>query len=174
MKKQDLKAGMMVKLRNRYNCCLIPSKKALETIFISDKGYQWFSSLDEWYDEKLNHASNDAYDIMEIYDLAGGEYSPADVEGRTLLWKREPEIKLKDREIEVLKALKVLGFKFIVRESKGLLVALNKTPKKINDCFCWIIHFDSNVMRLDQSLFSFIHWEDEEPTSIDELLEQMK
>ena len=84
-------------------------------------------------------------------------------------WMKEVEVKyeLSEKEIEVLKALKVLDFEWIARDWDNTLFAYVSKPFKKG------AYFDGNGGNntgLEDDLFTFISWEDGEPTNIEELL----
>lgn len=81
MNKSDLKAGYLVKLRNRRQ--LIIAEDKLNLITAVDKSSVGFSLKD--YNDDLHHKSNCNYDIVEVCDEANSY-------GRRILWKR-PEPK---------------------------------------------------------------------------------
>jgi len=83
-------------------------------------------------------------------------------------WMKEVEVKVKltTQEIEVLKALKVLGFEWIARDEDKLIYAHSTKPKKGTKQYVPTFHY----FLLEKSLFDFISWEDEEPTNVEELL----
>lgn len=83
-------------------------------------------------------------------------------------WLKEVEVdvQLTAHEIEVLKALKVLGFNWIARDGNNYLFAYEEKPTRSIEFF----YEDGINMMLDKDLFTFITWQDEEPTSIEELL----
>lgn len=85
-------------------------------------------------------------------------------------WMKEVEVDLQltAQEIEVLKALKVLGLNWLVRDEDGDLYTHRIKPCK--KCIYWSSDSDEFV-KIDSSLFTFITWQDEEQTSIDELLD---
>jgi hypothetical protein len=167
MKKEDLKAGMGVELRNGQLCVLVPSKDKLCLLYHGAKRVGWASSLPD-YNNSLAHTDFLEYDIMKVYDLS--DVSPFFFEKRELLWEREPEIKLTNEEIEILKALKVLGMKLIGRDKDGSLNAFDA-------CY---LGFDEELwlrknivdIPLQSRLFSFITYK--KPYSINQLLKGVK
>ena len=163
MKKEDLKAGMGVELRNGFLCVLVPNKDKLCLMYHNEKRMGWASSIPD-YNNSL--ANNDflEHDIMKVFDLS--DYSPFYFENRTLLWEREPKIKLTDEEIEILKALKVLDMKFIARNRGGQLNAFNARYTGCEDGVWLIPH--NNSIRVKSNVFNFI--DDEKVQSINELL----
>lgn len=88
-------------------------------------------------------------------------------------WMKEVEVKveLTAHEVEVLKALKVLGLNWIARDEDGDLYAHRVKPvKEDNDWYS----DDVDLVKLDSDLFAFIIKQDEEPTSIDGLYPQLQ
>lgn len=89
---------------------------------------------------------------------------------------KEP-IRLNRLEYEILKWLEKEGYKFIFRNPNNNLLAHNNAPKKVingwaneNSFNCWVSENQYKTLLSFNELFKFIKWEDEEPTSIDELL----
>lgn len=81
---------------------------------------------------------------------------------------KEP-IKLTRFEYEILGHLfKNKQYKFIVRERNGYLYAYINKPRKYDKA--WQSLTCMRSMSLFDDLFQFIQWEDEEPTSIEEVL----
>lgn len=85
-------------------------------------------------------------------------------------------MKLTDREIEVLKALKTLGYEWLARDKSNTLYVntlytyLNKPTKNIFHEI-WDDELDGYYFSIKENgLFNFIKWEDDEPTKIDDLL----
>ena len=83
-------------------------------------------------------------------------------------WMKEVEVKveLTAQEIEILKALKVLGFNWIARDKNNELCAYNLKPTKNSFEYDTFDH----LYYLKKYLFTFITWQDEEATEIEELL----
>ena len=84
------------------------------------------------------------------------------------IWMKEVEVKaeLTAQEIEVLKALKFLGFEWIARDSDDELYAHISKPNKNSFSYGKLDH----SCYLNKDLFKFVTWEDEEATEIEELL----
>ena len=84
------------------------------------------------------------------------------------IWMKEVEVKvsLTEHEIEILKALKVLGLNWIARDGNNTLYAYASKPVKRGFLFSAM----GNRSLLDKDLFKFITWQDEEATEIEELL----
>jgi hypothetical protein len=82
---------------------------------------------------------------------------------------KEP-IKLTRLEHEILKWLIGKDYKYIVRDSGGWLYADYKQPHK-NNRIWGSVNGNQFSMCGFSALFQFIKWEDEEPTSIQDVLE---
>lgn len=82
---------------------------------------------------------------------------------------REP-VKISKLEYGILEYLfKNKQYKFIVRERNGYLYAYINKPRKYDKA--WQALTCMRSMSLFDDLFQFIQWEDEEPTSIEEVLD---
>lgn len=75
-------------------------------------------------------------------------------------------------DIVALKELHEEGFTFLARDENGRLYAYTDedTIEKGNDM--WLC--DEDYERIDGNSFKFIKWEDEKPTSIEELMKEVK
>lgn len=77
-------------------------------------------------------------------------------------------------DIEALKDLHEEEFTFIARDESGKLYAF--ADEDINDIqkeeYIWIC--DDFCKSISKKLFKFIKWEDEKPTSIEELMKEVK
>lgn len=78
---------------------------------------------------------------------------------------KEP-VKLTRLEYEYLKIAKKEGFKFIARDANNALYIYD------NDCTRYDTYWNTlgNHIRIFDTMFSFVKWEDEEPWNIDEIL----
>lgn len=92
-------------------------------------------------------------------------------------WLIKEPIKLNRLEYEILKWLEKGGYKFIFRNPNDNLMAHNNAPKKTfngwaheNSSNGWVSENQYKTLLSFNELFKFIKWEDEKPTSIDELL----
>src|SRR5699024_6668245 len=74
--------------------------------------------------------------------------------------------KINQEEYEVLKDLDN-KWKWIARNYNGALITFTSKPTKNPN-----LYWDSFGERMDDRLFQFIQWEDEEPYSIAELIEE--
>lgn len=85
-----------------------------------------------------------------------------------LLSEYKDPIKLSRLEYELLKFWNVEGYKYITRDRGKRLYAYKEKPtKKYDCCGCMCGHRMINDF---VALFQFVKWEDEEPTSIKEVL----
>lgn len=86
-----------------------------------------------------------------------------------LLSEYKEPIKLSRLEYEILKWAKKEGYKYIVRtSSNGVFVHANK-PNKLN--YCWASEdVNDEYLGMFNKFFQFVKWEDEEPTLIEEVL----
>src|SRR5699024_11283504 len=75
--------------------------------------------------------------------------------------------KINQEEYEVLKGLDDNKWKWIARNYNGALITYTDKPMK-NPSLYW----DDFGERMDDRLFQFIQWEDEEPKKIAELIEE--
>lgn len=83
-----------------------------------------------------------------------------------------------DREIEIIKALKTLGYEWLARDydDDDALYVFTVKPERKNGYKMW---FDSGEEHYffpikEKELFNFIEWEDDEPTNIDDLLKGVR
>ena len=75
--------------------------------------------------------------------------------------------KINQEEYEVLKNLDDNKWKWIARNYNGALITYTDKPMKNPN-----LYWDSFGERIDDRLFQFIQWEDEEPYNIQELIEE--
>lgn len=168
MKKSYLKSKMVVKTRNGGLWLVV------DDAFIRVHEFTTFTE----YNEELRCEKNKNYDIVKVYRYINENYNNSNVsdittmlneENLKLLWERK-KIKLTEREIEVLKALKTLGYGWISRDDNGCLYA--NVYKPIKGEGTWNLGGDYMYPFKDsQTLFQFIAWEDKEPTNTNDLLE---
>jgi len=134
---------------------------------IGDDGHLSLSN----YNDDLKHDEYSDLDIIKVYRykrVRSFSYLLKD-NNLELIWERK-EYELTSHEIEILKALQTLGYKWLARDKDDELNAHKNKPDKHNEVF-W-----SNKLylttRIDKDLFSFIKWNDKEPTNIDNLLKE--
>lgn len=169
MKKSDLKNGAIVQIRNGNTYMKVDN-----TLFnINDVGV--YLELDRYNDNLFyNSKRGKCLDIMKVdNDVLFSDFTIAkalvcykadDIEWT---WKREEKHKLTNDEIDLLKGLKVLGFKWIVRENTDpdLWVFREKPEKKMG---CWYV--DDSGEYFKTNLFPFVRWDNKEPYNIENLL----
>lgn len=160
MKKNELKSGMIVKYRDG-------SKR----LVVGDNliGDDYYTSLPNFNDD-LKHTLLRELDIIKVYNnhSASNFSGLLEDDNLDLIWERK-DIKLTDREIEILKALKLLGFNFLARDDSPYLHAYTDKPDKYS--YYWESDYGDDVyIDNNNNIFDFIKWEDKEPTNIDELL----
>ncbi len=76
-------------------------------------------------------------------------------------------MKLTKREFYLLMYLKESDFRYIARDYRGFLYAYTTKPKK--DFLSW---YAGETEGIDDVLFSFVTWEDEEPQEIKKILRE--
>ena len=162
MKKEDLKYGNVVELQNGDKLIYIENNHKvceLEKNLIDLKnGEEWVST--DQYDENFNniYINIDNFNIVKVYE---------DYTCKKVLWDRKKFFILTGDVVRKLEALKKLDFNYIVRDANdSLWVYVNEPNKKDVGWFSF-----GNVYKLDDNLFRFIKWEDEEPYLISDLLE---
>ena len=114
MKKQDLKNMMIVEIRAGVRYLKV------DELFLSLNGFMDLESYDDYLRETTYKMPG--YDIVKIYTIDTfygiGLSKMVDTEKlhdrMRLLWERK-EIKLSDREIEVLKAFRTIGYATVER-----------------------------------------------------------
>ena len=84
---------------------------------------------------------------------------------------REP-VKLTKLEYELLKFLNDKGFKYIARDSGGMVFIYHEKPSKKDEV--WRSIYGHRILDDFEDLFQLVKWEDEEPTSIEYVLKNCK
>ena len=117
--------------------------------------------LNRCYESNCNHCA-----------LYSPNYKCAITRIKWLLSEYKEPIKITKLEFEILKWLDKEGYKFIVRGNWGNLLAYDSKPeKKISS---WVSKNESKNLFENlfgfKELFQFVQWEDEEPTSIQDVL----
>lgn len=106
---EDLKAGMLVELKNRAKGILIPVGGRLEVFRINDLEPLTDAII---YDESLE-SLNKQYSIVKVYGLSS-DYTLFEESYRDLLWEyKEPAKKMTIAEIEA-----ELGYKIKIVDNK--------------------------------------------------------
>lgn len=89
-----------------------------------------------------------------------------------------PEITLTDKQVEIFKALNLIGFRYIAQDSDGAVYAFTERPGKGSktwlcggSCFNY---FNLKYLRAGvlNAVSPLVNWSDEEPLNIAETLEQ--
>ena len=168
MKKSDLKNGNVVELRN--GDFYVLANVYNESILIKLKGKYHFN-INNYSIDLIHILGIEEFDIMKVYK---------DYTCKELLWERKetpkPNPKLTEDEKAILKVLLNEKFKWIAREDDEMLVVFERKPHKEKwVCSQWACDEGSSIkeyMEIFSNLFQFIQWEDEEPYSIEELLER--
>ena len=86
---------------------------------------------------------------------------------------------LTEEEIKILNEFLANGFKYLTREENGFLYVYSQKPRKVNhpmedELLCrWSCSYGL-IDDVDKELFPNVHWEDEKPTSIEELMKEVK
>ena len=75
-------------------------------------------------------------------------------------------------DIEALKELHEEGFTFLARDKNGRLYAYTDEDTIEKGIDVWLC--DEDYEHIDDNSFKFIKWEDEKPTSIEELMKEVK
>jgi hypothetical protein len=170
MKKSELKTGMRVRMRNN-EIYLVLKDVDTETyghqdiIFVRKYGFMTGSNYDE-NSMKICGSSSD-FDIMEVFNVENNipfSSSVLDLSKRHSIWQRQ---EFTEEQKEIFKALRLLGFKHIVRDKNNNLYTYILEPIKNNTY--WVSNGDCNdylKLRVNENLFSFIKWEDAEPFEI--------
>lgn len=83
-----------------------------------------------------------------------------------LLEEYKKPVKLSKFEYEYLKVAKKEGFNFIARDKTNVLYGFEDQPKKCD--LMW--GSGGDCVRMFESIFKFVQWENEEPWNIDNIL----
>ena len=158
MKKNDLKHGNTVKLRNGDTmlfCWHFPDE-----ILVNLEGRK-FITFDSYRDNLTDIDNALEFDIMKVYK---------DYTCKELLWERkEKKLVISEDEKVILRNVPK-HYEWIARDLSGMVYIFIERPEKGQD----IWYGCGQPMIPFYHLFQFIKWEDEEPYSIEELLEGEK
>lgn len=87
-----------------------------------------------------------------------------------------PEITLTDKQLEILEALDLLGFRYIAQDSDGKVDAYTHQPSKCGGIWAYTDGECVRTQFLREEVFgavsSLVNWSDTEPLNIAEALEQ--
>lgn len=122
-----------------------------------------------------------AFDKCEGCPLAGlhcelYEIIPEHVK-RVQAWSdAHPEITLTDKQVEIFKALNLLGFRYIAQDTDGKVDAYTHQPSKCGGIWAYTAGECVRTQFLREEVFdavsSLVEWSDTEPLCIAEALEQ--
>lgn len=154
----DLEYGYMLVLRNGTK--VINSKTGFINVITGE--YEGEMSL---YNDNLTNIDRKykEYDIMEVYsNVFCGE----------LLYRRK---EITDEDMCYLSLLYELGFRYITRDKNKTLTVFVDKPYK--DSVIWDCDYDEPAICLEElpifvnyNGFTFVNWEDEQPTLIDSVV----
>ncbi len=92
-----------------------------------------------------------------------------------------PEITLTGKQVEIFKALNLLGLKFIAQDSDGAVYAFTERPRKGSVPAMWggegdYLKLKSKYHRtgIFDAISSLVEWSDKEPLNIEEVLKNGK
>lgn len=156
MKKEDLKYGNVIELRN--GCLYLYSNCENWLIKLDGSKYMCIHNYDDNLNLDVPEITDGSLDIMRIYK---------DYTFKELLWERK-EIKLTNVERIILENIRK-EYKWIARNKEGYLFAYDEKPIKAK--YSWNYKYDIYDFPFD-NLFQFIQWDDDEPYSIEELLKE--
>ena len=153
MKKSDLKHGNVVECKNGYKYLYC------DNYFINLTG-SGYLSLDNYHEDLTDIDYDVEFNVMKVYK---------DYTLKKLLWERK-DPKFTEDEKAILKVLLKEKYKWIARDKNGCLYVYASKPEKV----ITIWEGSGLPMMPFNHLFQFIKWEDDEPYSIEELLEGEK
>ena len=159
MKKNDLKHGNAVKLRNGDTmlfCWHFPDE-----ILVSLEGRK-FITFDSYRKDLTNIDNALEFDIMKVYK---------DYTCKELLWDRKEILQLTEDEKIILRNIPK-QYEWIARDAGDSLCVYTKRP--IKQMSVWSTDGWMSPMALFHNLFQFIKWEDDEPYLIEDLLGEEK
>jgi len=112
-----------------------------------------------------------------LYDMPCGHLEiTAEHIRRVQAWSdAHPEITLTDKQVEIFKALNLLGFRYIAKDSDGAVYAFTERPGKGLEAWGGNgEYFSVKVLRSEVSaaVSPLVEWSDTEPLCIAEALEQ--
>jgi len=111
------------------------------------------------HNDNLTHTKFFIYDVVKVY-----ENNPK------LIWEREEPIVLNEKEKAILVAYS--DYKWIARDKNNDLTLYINKPEKLSTL--WNRLETEIRYYIPPQLFRFVKWEDEEPTSLDELRKGIK
>lgn len=87
-----------------------------------------------------------------------------------------PEITLTDKQVEIFKALNLLGFRYIAKDANGMVYIYTNSPKKGNGMWIYMqggcVKTEHLSTQAAAAISQLVDWSDTEPLCIAEALEQ--
>ena len=78
---------------------------------------------------------------------------------------------LSNNDKETLKALSILGYKYVAKDSNNSIFAFNKKPEKKD--FQWDVdNLNTRYAELDNNVLLFLNWDDNEPFDIEKFFKE--
>lgn len=114
-----------------------------------------------------------------LYDMPCGHLEiTAEHIRRVQAWSdAHPEVVLTDKQREIFKALNLLGFRYIAKDSDGAVYAFTERPGKGLEAWGGNgEYFSVKVLRSEVSaaISALVNWNDDEPLNIEEVLKNGK
>lgn len=142
------------------------------------KKYNCNNTLD--YAHEFTRMCNTFHDCNDcpMRDLSCGEGNiTAEHIKRVQAWSdAHPEIRLTDKQVEIFKALNLLGFRYIAQDASGKVDAYTHKPRKCGKVWVYTAGECARTQFLRPGVFdaisSLVDWCDTEPFCIAEALEQ--
>ena len=159
--KKDLDSGNVVEIKcgQKFLYHNIDRSKMLDI-----RGYNYLEL--NRYDENFNRkaGNSEIFDIVKVYR----DYTCEEV-----LWERKKKPELTDTEKAILRNYLSKGYKWIARDKEDYIYVYITKPLTMSNTL-WIspYAYSYGCDITFERLFKFIKWEDEEPYSIEELLEE--
>ena len=162
MLKYELKAGMIVQLRNDTKLMVMPYG------IIGEDGVVELE-LNNYNNDLLDVDVDIEFDIIKVYDIATDGFD-FECNYRKLLWERNERPKLTNPERAILENLNK-EYKYIARDRDNRLYLYSEKPKKYS-IDVWASEESTFSLKIFNHCFKFVKWEDNEPYSIKELLKK--
>lgn len=105
-----------------------------------------------------------------LFDISKGFSCACGMTNWLLSEYKEQLIKVSKLEYEILKYVQKEGFNLIIRNNYGDLSIHETKPIKPDGSIDWCTTGKSYVLYAFSDLFQFVKWEDEDPTSIKDVL----
>lgn len=141
------------------------------------KKYNCNNTLEYAHEAKRMCKTFDTCSTCPLYDMPCGHLEiTAEHIRRVQAWSdAHPEITLTDKQVEIFKALNLLGFRYIAKDSDGAVYAFTERPGKGLEAWGGNgEYFSVKVLRSEVSaaISPLVNWNDDEPLCIAEALEQ--